>query len=543
MKNANWIVALIVGLAIGFVTGQAVNRSGGSSSGAVAAGDQGKTPADLPSNYLKEGDLPAGTLTGLTDNQKYVVLKAINEKPCTCGCTNDTIAKCRKNDPTCTTAPDLIRKAVEMARQGRSSADVEAALGGGNAHPQRPSGPPPSQVRKVAVGDGYAKGPKDAKVTIVEFSDFQCPFCGRVEPTLTQIMAKYGQDVRLVWRNEPLPFHPNALPAAEAAMAAGAQGKFWQMHDLLFANQRDLNDANYEKWAQQIGLDMKRFKADIAAKKYEEKIKADSNYANSVGAMGTPNFFIDGRQLVGAQPFDSFKSIIEQEIAKADALLKKGTAPAALYDALVDENLKSQPAAPAPGAPPGSNPNERKDVAVGSAPVKGPADAPVTIVEFSDFQCPFCSRVEPTIKQIESAYGDKIRFAWKNQPLPFHPNAMPAAKAAMAAYRQGKFWQMHDLLFANQRDLNDANYEKWAQQIGLDMAKFKKDMASPAVADEIAADSKEGQRLGANGTPSFFINGRSVVGAQPFESFKSVIDSELAAKKQVAAPHHARHHG
>ena len=543
MKNANWIVALIVGLAIGFVTGQAVNRSGGSSSGAVAAGDQGKTPADLPSNYLKEGDLPAGTLTGLTDNQKYVVLKAINEKPCTCGCTNDTIAKCRKNDPTCTTAPDLIRKAVEMARQGRSSADVEAALGGGNAHPQRPSGPPPSQVRKVAVGDGYAKGPKDAKVTIVEFSDFQCPFCGRVEPTLTQIMAKYGQDVRLVWRNEPLPFHPNALPAAEAAMAAGAQGKFWQMHDLLFANQRDLNDANYEKWAQQIGLDMKRFKADIAAKKYEEKIKADSNYANSVGAMGTPNFFIDGRQLVGAQPFDSFKSIIEQEIAKADALLKKGTAPAGLYDALVDENLKSQPAAPAPGAPPGSNPNERKDVAVGSAPVKGPADAPVTIVEFSDFQCPFCSRVEPTIKQIESAYGDKIRFAWKNQPLPFHPNAMPAAKAAMAAYRQGKFWQMHDLLFANQRDLNDANYEKWAQQIGLDMAKFKKDMASPAVADEIAADSKEGQRLGANGTPSFFINGRSVVGAQPFESFKSVIDSELAAKKQVAAPHHARHHG
>ncbi len=543
MKNANWIVALIVGLAIGFVTGQAVNRSGGSSSGAVAAGDQGKTPADLPSNYLKEGDLPAGTLTGLTDNQKYVVLKAINEKPCTCGCTNDTIAKCRKNDPTCTTAPDLIRKAVEMARQGRSSADVEAALGGGNAHPQRPSGPPPSQVRKVAVGDGYAKGPKDAKVTIVEFSDFQCPFCGRVEPTLNQIMSKYGQDVRLVWRNEPLPFHPNALPAAEAAMAAGAQGKFWQMHDLLFANQRDLNDANYEKWAQQIGLDMKRFKADIAAKKYEEKIKADSNYANSVGAMGTPNFFIDGRQLVGAQPFDSFKSIIEQEIAKADALLKKGTAPAGLYDALVDENLKSQPAAPAPGAPPGSNPNERKDVAVGSAPVKGPADAPVTIVEFSDFQCPFCSRVEPTIKQIESAYGDKIRFAWKNQPLPFHPNAMPAAKAAMAAYRQGKFWQMHDLLFANQRDLNDANYEKWAQQIGLDMAKFKKDMASPAVADEIAADSKEGQRLGANGTPSFFINGRSVVGAQPFESFKSVIDSELAAKKQVAAPHHARHHG
>ncbi len=527
MKNANWIVALIVGLAIGFVAGQAVNRSGGGSSGGVASSDNGKTQADLPTGYLKEADLPAGTLTGLTEQQKYSVLKAINEKPCTCGCSNDTIAKCRKNDPSCTTSPKLIEQAIAMARSGQSSAQIEAALGGGGSKegPQKPAGPPPSQVRKVAVGDSYAKGPADAKVTIVEFSDFQCPFCGRVEPTLRQIMEKYGNDVRLVWKNEPLPFHPNAMPAAEAAMAAGAQGKFWQMHDLLFANQRDESPANYEKWAKQIGLDMSKFKADVASHKYQDKIKAEAAYAATVGASGTPNFFIDGRQLVGAQPAASFEAIIDQEIAKAKALEAKGTPASGLYDALVDANLKAQPPAPAAGG--AQNPNERKTVAVGQAPAKGPADAPVTIVEFSDFQCPFCGRVEPTIKQIEDTYGDKIKFVWKNQPLPFHPNAMPAAKAAMAAYKQGKFWQMHDLLFANQRDLNEANYEKWAQQIGLDMDKFKSDMASQQVADEIAADSKEGASLGANGTPSFFINGRSVVGAQPFTSFQSVIDEEL----------------
>jgi protein-disulfide isomerase len=97
----------------------------------------------------------------------------------------------------------------------------------------------------------------------------------------------------------------------------------------------------------------------------------------------------------------------------------------------------------------------------------------------------------------------------------------------MAAYKQGKFWEMHDLLFANQRDLSDANYEKWAQQIGLDMAKWKADMASPELATEISADSAEGKSLGANGTPSFFIDGISVVGAQPFDKFKSVIDDEL----------------
>ena len=129
-------------------------------------------------------------------------------------------------------------------------------------------------------------------------------------------------------------------------------------------------------------------------------------------------------------------------------------------------------------------------------------------------------------------------MVFKNQPLPFHPNAMPAAKAAMAANEQGKFWQMHDLLFANQRDLGEPAYEKYAQQLGLNLEKFKADMASPKVADEIAADSKEGQSLGANGTPTFFIDGRELVGAQPVEQFKQIIDDELKnAPKQVAAKH------
>ncbi len=532
MKNANWIVALVVGAAIGFVAGQAVNKSGGGSAGgAVAMGsDNGKTPSDLPGNYLKEADLPAGTLTGLTDQQKYAVLKSINEKHCTCGCDKDSIAQCRKTDPSCTTAPQLITQAIQMARQGKSSMDIEAVLGGGgNNAPQRPAGPPPSQVRNVATGDGYARGAKDYTVTIVEFSDYQCPFCSRVEPTIKQVMDQYGDKVRFVWRNEPLPFHPNAMPAAEAAMAAGAQGKFWEMHDLLFTNQRELSPANYEKWAQQLGLDMAKFKADLASHKYQAKIKADSDYAQQVGANGTPNFFIDGINIVGAQPFDKFKEILDKQVALAGELEKKGLKGEALYQAEIAENLKNQPKVAAqPAGAPGPNPNERKDVAVGKSPMKGSASAPVTIVEFSDFQCPFCSRVEPTIKQIEEAYGNKVKVVWKNNPLPFHPNAMPAAKAAMAAYKQGKFWEMHDLLFTNQRDLSPANYEKWAQQLGLDMAKFKADMASPAVEAEIKADADQARQVGAGGTPNFFIDGVNVVGAQPFDKFKQVIDDEIA---------------
>src|SRR5213076_570365 len=136
---------------------------------------------------------------------------------------------------------------------------------------------------------------------------------------------------------------------------------------------------------------------------------------------------------------------------KADEHLKKGTPKEKLYETLVAENVKSAgSAAPAVAAAPAAD--QKFDVNVGNAPVRGPKNAPVTIVVWSDFQCPFCGRVEPTLKQIMDEYKGKVRIAWKNQPLSFHQNAMPAAEAAMAAYEQGndKFWAMHEKLFQNQ---------------------------------------------------------------------------------------------
>jgi len=156
----------------------------------------------------------------------------------------------------------------------------------------------------------------------------------------------------------------------------------------------------------------------------------------------------------------------------------------------------------------------------------------VTIVEWSDFQCPFCGRVEPTLKQIMDEYKGKVRIAWKNQPLSFHPNAMPAAEAAMAAYEQGndKFWAMHDKLFEKQGDLSPAFYEQVAREVGLDVSKWKSSVESHAASSSIQADMNAGSAVGANGTPTFFINGRKLVGAMPFESFKQVIDAELASR-------------
>ncbi|HEY6909467.1 MAG TPA: thioredoxin domain-containing protein [Myxococcales bacterium] len=399
----------------------------------------------------------------------------------------------------------------------------------GTAPPPAAAAPQPT-ARKVEPGDGPAIGARRPKVTIVEWSDFQCPFCGKVEPTLRQILDTYKDEVRIVWRNEPLSFHPNAMPAAKAAMAAARQGndKFWKMHDLMFAHQGELSEAKYEEWARQVGLDMAKWKADKESAEVAALIAKDSAYATQVGADGTPSFFLNGKFISGAMPFETFKAVIDEQIQKADALLKKGVKHDKLYQALVDENVKESGSQAAAG--PAAEP--KFEVQAGNSPSMGPKNAPVTIVEWSDFQCPYCSRVEPTLKQVMTAYGNKVRLVWKNQPLPFHPNAMPAAEAAMAAYEQGndKFWQMHERLFANQTELSPAFYEKVAREIGLDVGKWKASVAAHRPQEAIQADMRAGITVGANGTPTFFINGKRLVGAMPFDSFKQIIDAELASK-------------
>lgn len=184
-------------------------------------------------------------------------------------------------------------------------------------------------------------------------------------------------------------------------------------------------------------------------------------------------------------------------------------------------------AAPRPKRP---DPAKAYEVAVGEAPFRGPANAAVTIVEFSDFQCPFCGRVVPTLGQIHEEYGDQVRIAFKHMPLSFHTNAPAAHAAAEAAHRQGKFWVMHDKIYANQRDLSPATFEQYAAEIGLDIEKFKQDAASKAVASRIDADIAQAGSLGVTGTPGFFVNGRFLSGAQPFAAFKKLIDQELKEK-------------
>jgi protein-disulfide isomerase len=202
----------------------------------------------------------------------------------------------------------------------------------------------------------------------------------------------------------------------------------------------------------------------------------------------------------------------------------------------IQEAMKANRPQRAPELPLAERIKKAVEVPIDKAPVKGAADAKVTIVEFSDFQCPFCKRVNPTIDQIMKEYDGKVKLAFRHNPLPFHKDAMPAAKASMAAKDQGKFWEMHDALFATQTDLSEAGIMKAAKEAGLDLKKFEVDFKSTKNDAVIQEDMEFAKSHGASGTPAFFINGVLVKGAQPFPSFKTVIDGVLDPSSIPAAP-------
>jgi protein-disulfide isomerase len=419
-------------------------------------------------------------------------------------------------------------EASEDGQDGAYDADAE------------PSGP----LRRVPIDGAPQRGPSDALVTVVVFSDFQCPFCSRVVPTLQGLLERYGNDVRLVFRHHPLPFHANAPGAAEASMEAFAQrgaAGFWQMHDLLFENQSALEPADLERYAQVLGLDMARFRLAMSNHTHEGAIQADLALASRLGVAGTPTFFVNGRELVGAQPREEFERVIDAARSDARRRLAGGVPRARLYDAIVAEGL-DRPPAPPPVAPsaPEDEPGRRWAIGDGAgSPARGPRRAPVTIQVFSDFQCPFCARAAPTLERLLGTYGRRVRVVFRHYPLPFHDWAEEAAELSLEIQRQrgdAGFWQFHDLVFENQGAVRDATSPRegllaLARQVrGVNLAQCERALDQHTHAAAVQADMDAVRTAGAQiGTPSFFINGRLVQGAQPYESFQRVIDEELAA--------------
>ena len=417
-------------------------------------------------------------------------------------------------------------------------------------------------------------GARDALVTIVEFSDFQCPYCSKAYGTVEQLLKEYGPNtVRLVFKNEPLPFHPMARPTAEAAVTVrglGGNDAFWSFYRSAFEEQKDLSAAAIDRWVSRSGVALNVFHDALASHRFTDKVDRDHALAQKVGVNGTPAFYINGVPLVGAQPYEKFKELIEAELGKAKEALGKGVTADRLYRTLAAQNFKV----------PADDDDEHEDtttvwrVPIGTSPTLGPATALVTIVEFSDFQCPFCKRSEPTLKALRAKYGNDLRLVWKNEPLPFHVRAAPAALFALEARAEkgdAGFWDAHDRLFdlpvraapppppspgpapsgaiggatggagtapahpADPPRPDDTDLDAIARAMGLNLAKTRDAVAKKKYEKVLDEDSDLGDDVNASGTPHFFINGRRLVGAQPVEKFVPIIDEEIAKGRKLLA--------
>lgn len=396
--------------------------------------------------------------------------------------------------------------------------------------------------------DDPMRGERDAPVTIVVFSDFQCPFCARLEPTLDSVRARYGRDVRIIWKDQPLSFHANARPAAEAAQGVfelGGNEAFWRFHDRCFANQTSLSRSSFESWARAEGVDSATFSRGLTTRRWQLDVDKDVQLATRLGALGTPTSYVNGIKLSGAQPVSAFERVIDDELAKAQSAVRSGTPRDRVYversrinynASAVGTATATAPTPPIPTADPDAN--SVFPVPVGGSPVRGPATALVTIIEFSDYQCPFCKRAEASIDRLREEYPSEVRIVFKQQPLPFHPNAEPAAELALEARAQrgdAAYWIAHDKLFASQPALDTARLLDIARSMGLDEGRVSTAILTKKHRQTIEADSKLGNSFGARGTPTFFINGRRLTGAQPFEKFKQIVDEEIPKAREKLA--------
>lgn len=395
---------------------------------------------------------------------------------------------------------------------------------------------------RIDVGDSPSRGPADAPVTIVMFSDFECPYCDEAFATVAALEQEYAGQIRFVYKAMPLANHEYALQAALVGHSAQSQGKFWEFHDLVFSG-RGIDPQTIETYAVQVGLDLEQVRRELDELTHAPAVRKDMRAAKRLKLSSTPVFFINGRMLSGARPKHIFRHMIDQELSLAERLADDGVTAAELYDyatrwgytTIVYENEL-----------PELDEDSVYPVPIGDSATRGPADAPITIIAFSDFQCPFCARGHETMEELRSLYGDRIRFVFKHFPLPGHPAGVLASRASFAALDAGKFWEFHDAVFAFGSRFDGRDLLAIGSQLGISQVALEEAMTGEQHDAIIEADIDLAIRLGVTGTPAYFINGRPIVGARPLIDFRMLIAEELdrvaAARADGVAPERVYEH-
>jgi len=260
-------------------------------------------------------------LAGLTPAKKTLALKALREQDCSCGC-GMKVAECRVKDPNCSFSRGLAGITVGAIKAGKTTAaaiaESKASKFGSRPAPKLLDDPVPIPTLGSPV-----TGTANAKITLVEFSDFQCPYCSKAVIQIAATLKAYPNDVRLIFKQYPLDSHPQAAISAAASLAAHAQGKFWPLHDVMFANRPKLSREAILAWAKEIGVDMKKFVADMDSPETRKTVLRDQADGDKAGVEGTPTFFINGQKYNGDLAPESLKPVIDGELKRLAGLAEK----------------------------------------------------------------------------------------------------------------------------------------------------------------------------------------------------------------------------
>lgn len=270
----------------------------------------------LAQDWKKADSLPGIDFGNLTTAQKATALKILREHGCSCGCSMK-LAECRMVDPNCSYSKGLAAAIIDALRQGKSEADAIAAADATKWAHVKPSKLLDDPV-SIPTAGAPSIGPQNAPITLVEFSDFQCPYCVAATPEIEAILRAYPTQVKLIFKEFPLEIHSQAELAALAAIAAHKQGKFWAMHDAMFAS-RDLSRNTIFAFAQKNGLDMKRFEADLSSAETRETVIRDIQDGDRAGVEGTPTIFVNGKRYNGQIVVASLKPVLDAELKPASA--------------------------------------------------------------------------------------------------------------------------------------------------------------------------------------------------------------------------------
>ncbi|HEX7672165.1 MAG TPA: thioredoxin domain-containing protein [Polyangiaceae bacterium] len=425
--------------------------------------------------------------------------------------------------------------AVNQARvEGKSASYADRAQANFIAPAKAAAADEPDEdlsIWKIPVGTSPVLGPADALVTVVEFSDYECPYCKRVQPVLEELRRRYGNDLRIVFKHNPLPFHARARPAAELALEAYREkgnAAFWTVTKALFDAPADgMAPDDLLRIAGAVGLNPGKVKAATERATPSPEIETDTELALDFNARGTPHFFVNGRRLAGAQPVEGFAALIDEQLGVATLLVEKGVARNKVYDLILDH---------------AETPPPQTIVDLGVVPkdraFRGAANAVVTVHEFSDFQCPFCGRVLPMLQDLRKEFPRDVKMVWHNLPLPFHSRARAAANAALEVRARGgdaAFWKMHDLVFENQKDLSDDKLADLGKLAGVSREQVLAAIHEGRYEASIAEDLALAERAGIHGTPGFVVNGYVISGAQPLTEFRRTVRRALADRAQPLA--------